>query len=692
MASLDVLDVGVLTIILVGTVAYFTKGSLWGKPIQDPYLTSSTSSTSGDRDIVSKLESSGKTAVIFYGSQTGTAEDYAHRLSKEATARFGIKTMVADIEDYDLENLDTLGSDKVAAFVMSTYGEGEPTDNAASFYDFITSDSAVFSEGGDADSSPLSDLKYVIFGLGNNTYEHYNAIGRNLEKALQKMGAQRVGPYGEGDDGDGTTEEDFLAWKEEMFSDWKEKFDLKEREALYEASVALIEDSALSTESVGVYLGEPNKGHLTGNASPPYNGTNPYVCEITSTRELFKSDSRNCIHIEFNLGTSGIKYTTGDHIAVHPQNANEEVDLFLDILGLKEKRNTVFSLKSLDPTSKVPFPSPTTYDTIVRYRLEINGGAVSRQFISSVAQFAPNPESRKEALRLGGDKNAFANEITVKGLNIARALNLISNGEKWTEIPFTFVIETVQPLQPRYYSISSSSLVDKKTVSVTAVVESEKALGGDHYLKGVTTNLFLDIKYAQEGAKNTASHALSYDLNGPRGKFESRKLPIHIRHSNFKLPSNPSKPIILLGPGTGIAPFRGFVAEKAAQAKNGKPVGKTLLFFGSRNRTEDFLYEDEWNQHAETLGENFELVTAFSREESRKVYVQHRLYEKAAEINQLLRDGASFYVCGDASRMARDVQNTLVKIISEQRGIDITKAEAVVQNMKIQNNYQEDVW
>src|SRR5258706_14580826 len=120
---------------------------------------------------------SNKRCVVFYGSQTGAAEDYASRLAKEGRSRFGLETMVADLEDYDFDNLSSLGENRIAMFVLATYSEGEPTDNAADFYDFITADEPAFS--GLVDPL-LRNLKVVAFGLGNNTYEHYNSMVRNV--------------------------------------------------------------------------------------------------------------------------------------------------------------------------------------------------------------------------------------------------------------------------------------------------------------------------------------------------------------------------------------------------------------------------------------------------------------------------------------------------------------------------------
>lgn len=593
MAQVDTLDIVVLALLLLGSVAYFTKGTYWGIP-KDPYASSyangGASKAGKSRSIIEKMDESEKNCVVFYGSQTGTAEDYASRLAKEGSSRFGLKTMTADLEDYDYENLDKFPEDKVAFFVMATYGEGEPTDNAVEFYEFITADEPSFSEA--TEEKPLDKLKYVAFGLGNNTYEHYNSMVRKLDEVLTKHGAERIGTAGEGDDGAGTMEEDFLAWKEPMWAALAEKMGLEEREAVYEPVFSVEEKDDLTHEDDTVYLGEPNKNHLENAQKGPYNAHNPYIAPINESKELFTVKDRNCLHMEIDISGSNISYTTGDHVAVWPTNAGMEVDRFCRVFGLTEKRNTVIAVKAIEVTAKVPFPTPTTYDAAVRYHMEICG-AVSRQFIATLAPFAPNDTAKTEMARLGSEPDYFKEKISSKYMNIAQACESVDSGP-WSAVPFSALIEGINKIQPRYYSISSSSVVQPKKLSITAVVESIRIPGAGHIVKGVTTNYLLALKQKQQGDPNPDPHGLTYEITGPRNKYDGIHVPVHVRHSNFKLPSDPSKPIIMVGPGTGVAPFRGFVQERAELAKKGENVGPTVLFYGCRKSTEDWLYKDEW--------------------------------------------------------------------------------------------------
>lgn len=186
-----------------------------------------------------------KRLVIFYGSQTGTAEEYAIRIAKEAKSKFGLTSLVCDPEEYDFENLDTLPEDCAAIFVMATYGEGEPTDNAVQLMQNLADDSFEFSNG----EHKLDGLKYVVFGLGNRTYEHYNVIAKQVDQHLSKMGATRIGERGEGDD-DKSMEEDYLEWKDGMWEEFARVMGVEEGQGSDTADFAVNELESHPPEKV----------------------------------------------------------------------------------------------------------------------------------------------------------------------------------------------------------------------------------------------------------------------------------------------------------------------------------------------------------------------------------------------------------------------------------------------------------
>lgn len=390
--------------------------------------------------------------------------------------------------------------------------------------------------------------------------------------------------------------------------------------------------------------------------------------------------------MEVSLAGSGLTYQTGDHLAVWPTNADREVDRLLNILGLGEKRHAVIKVSSSDPTTKITVPTPTTYDAIFRYYLEICA-PVSRQSLATMAQFAPTEAAKAELTRLGGDKDAFHEAVASRYLNIGQIMEIVSGGQQWTNVPFSFMLETFNHMVPRYYSISSSSKLYPDTPHITAVVEVRKTGNGKEVLYGVTTNYLLALKSKQHGEPHPHPHGVTYAIEGPRNKYDGIHVPAHTRHSNFKLPSDPRKPIIMVGPGTGVAPFRGFLQERVKQFEDGQEIGKMLLFFGCRKRDEDFLYREEWEEYERKLGDKFEMVKAFSREQKHKVYVQHKMKDFAKEINKMIEDGGYFYICGDAANMARAVNTVLGEIIEQERGLKPGGGDEVVKMLRASNMY-----
>lgn len=679
--ALDKLDLYVIVTLVVAVAAYFAKNQFLSKP-QDTGFLSNDGAGGSSRNILETLKKNNKNTLLLFGSQTGTAEDYANKLSRELHSRFGLNTMVADFADYDFDNFGDITDDILVFFIVATYGEGEPTDNADEFHTWLTDE-----------ADTLSTLRFTVFGLGNSTYEFYNAIGRKFDQLLEEKGGERFAEYGEGDDGTGTLDEDFLSWKDGVFDSLKNNLNYEEKELKYEPNVKLTERDDLTVDDSNVSLGEPNKKYINSQgvdlSKGPFDHTHPYLAKITKTKELFNSKDRNCVHVEFDISDSNLKYSTGDHLAVWPSNSDENIKQFLKCFGLEDKENTVIELKALDSTYSIPFPSPITYGAVIKHHLEISG-PISRQLFLSIAGFAPNEETKATLTRIGNDKQEFASTITRRKFNIADALLFASKGKAWVDVPFEFIIENVQHLTPRYYSISSSSLSEKQLINITAVVEAEVESDG-RAVTGVVTNLLKNIEIEQNNTNETP--VVHYDLNGPRNKFSKFKLPVHVRRSNFKLPKNTTTPVILIGPGTGVAPLRGFVRERVQQVKNGVNVGKTILFYGCRNEHDDFLYKQEWSEYASVLGDKFEMFNAFSRQDpSKKVYVQDKIVENYKIVNELLNNGATIYVCGDASRMARDVQAAIAKIVAKDRDISQESATELVKSWKVQNRYQEDVW
>lgn len=397
-------------------------------------------------------------------------------------------------------------------------------------------------------------------------------------------------------------------------------------------------------------------------------------------------------------------YQTGDHVAIWPINNDVEVERLAILLGLQDKLETVVCVKAIDATAskQFPFPVPTTYRSIFRHYLDICS-AVSRQTLMSLVEYAPTEGSKDALHKLATDKDEYRVRVGDVTRNLGEVLEMLAESESlevkgaFASVPFDLIVESVSRLQPRYYSISSSSKEDPKKITVTAVMlEYTPEPTSPRTVYGVNTNYLWRIHEAINSLEaNTV--VPNYDINGPRNELynaESKvaRIPVHVRRSQFKLPRNPTIPIIMVGPGTGVAPFRGFVRERALQKKEGKPVGTTVLFFGCRSQEQDFLYDEEWPELFETLGGDSRIITAFSRDSAQKVYVQHRLIENGEEMWGLLEKGAYVYVCGDAKVMARDVNQTFVRFAQQFGGLVEDKAHDYVKNLRNTGRYQEDVW
>lgn len=352
---------------------------------------------------------------------------------------------------YDFENLDAVPEDTVVVFAVATYGEGEPTDNAVQLMEFIKEDNVSFSNG-----NSLSNLNYIVFSLGNRTYEYYCQVGRDLDAALSKHGARRIGERGEADD-DKSLEEDYLEWKDGMIEALAQTMGWDEGAGADSADFEVKEDSALlALTDPKVYVGELSQRMLSGTKGI-HDAKNPYIAPIIDSKELFVGGERNCVHAEFDIEGSGIRYQTGDHVGLWPINPDDQVHQWLKLLGLEEKKDTAIHVTSLDPLlAKVPFPTPATYEAIFRHYVDISALA-SRQSLASFARFAPNEEAKELLTKLGSDKEVYHREVMDKGLRLSEALlkaagdDLSTSSPTVWSIPFDRVISAIQRLQPRFY-------------------------------------------------------------------------------------------------------------------------------------------------------------------------------------------------------------------------------------------------
>ncbi|OCL13709.1 hypothetical protein AOQ84DRAFT_394900 [Glonium stellatum] len=670
-------DVLALSLVATCSTYYLLKGIVWDKP--DPYRyqlferpqlrdDAARDLKRETRNIAKKLEEHGKNVVIFWGSQSGTAEGLANRLGRECHLRFGLEVLVADLSDYDPETIALIPKAKLAIFIMSTYGEGDPSDNTAGFWDWIHN----------AEGIPLPNLRYMAFGLGNSNYNYYNRVIDVTADALNGFGATPLMPVSKADDAQGATEEDFMAWKHRLFIVFQQDLGFDEIEIKYMPTFSVTKEESLTVAEL--YNGELSHRWADGKAASTCSPIRPL--RIQKSKELFVSSERNCLQIELDLSDhSDLHYKTGDHLAVWPMNPDEEIERLLKALGISRDNHVPITVRSLDPTVKAKIPSPTTIVTLLSHYLEICA-PVSREAILNLAQFAPSPKAKAYLLTLGGDKDLYTDLLTRNYLTMGRILLLASPDSTWSDLPLSYIIESLPQIQPRYYSISSSSVISPRRPSITAVVAKTPLVNAPtQCIFGLTTNYLLALSNSLS-TSNVHPQGLTYQLNGPSETLKGGKIFAHLRKSKFKLPALASCPLIMVGAGTGLAPFMAFLTERQKLMEIGKLVGEMLLFFGCRDPEEDFIYRTELEELERLFAGKLRIVTAFSRVPGKS---------RIGDVLRLIEEGANFYICGRAN-MAKEVERAVGNAMRVKNGWDDTQLNDWSRKIKGMRKLQEDVW
>ena len=395
---------------------------------------------------------------------------------------------------------------------------------------------------------------------------------------------------------------------------------------------------------VGSLAAAPAAATGTGNASgspapaapaSAYNKANPFPATLLARQKITGRDSEKDVrHIEIDLSGSGLQYRAGDALGVWFENDPAVVDEIL----------AAVSLKGDEPVNAGGQGKTVREALLHDWEIGLN----TPQFVQGYAEISGNPELKEAA----ADASAYAAANPIAGIV----------SQYPTALTAEQLAGLLRPLAPRLYSISSAPEEVGEEVHLTVGV----------------------LRYEHNGIPRTG--AASGFLGGRLEEEGSVRVFVE-ENPRFRLPENPETPVIMIGAGTGVAPFRAFMQQRAANGDS----GKNWLIFGNQHFTQDFLYQTEWQGWAKDgLLNKYDF--AWSRDQEEKIYVQHKIREEAAELWQWLQQGAHIYVCGDASRMAKDVEQALLDTIAEQGGLSADDADEYLDNLRQEGRYQRDVY
>ena len=632
--------------------------------------------------IIDKEQYPGGQISVYYATQTGTAESFARQLEREGPEH-GFFVHVVDLEDINVEDVvddsrkDEDSGTARAIFLTATYGEGEAPDNSTLFVEALKERAAteIFFEEKktpdlDAPESSLVGLDYCVFGLGNRQYDHFNAMGKFFDHAIERVGGNRILPLGLGDDDD-DLEGDFESWKDKkLWPLMKQKFlpdpsVLKERR-MNGAIKHELPDCQYAVEYLDTKQAKREKIPIDQVHGSSRHYFTSFDCPVTMKKELRSSkDSGSTVHVEIDISKAkGLEYHTADNLGVLPVNNTAVVESVAQSLGYD--LDAVFKVKAA-PSHEwhgAPFPMPITVRECLTRYCDLTGPP-RRSDLRMLASYAKDPVDQKALLRMSSKEGrAEYKEKILEGY-----VGLVDLFERCPsiEMPLEHFLNLCPLLQTRFFTISSSSSVYPRHVHLTvAVTEAERKDG----------TLF----------KGLCSNYLAVQNPG------SQTIRVFNRPSTFRLPKDSTRPILMIGPGTGIAPMRALLQERAYQRKKlKKVVGENILYFGCKKRSHDYLYEDELRRFRDD-GDLHKLYVAFSREQSEKVYVQHLLLKNASETWKLIdEESAYIYVCGGV-KMGHDVSEALKKIVESEGRQSTEDAKDYLSKLTSEGRYVQELW
>ena len=521
---------------------------------------------------------------------------------------------------------------------------GAPPDNATQFAKWL---------GGDLPKAAFAKVRYAVFGCGNSDWAAtYQSVPRMIDEQLAAHGARSVYARGEGDarsDLDG------------QFETW---FAAAAPAAMKELGV----DSGFSRsiDDEPLYSIEPVAPSAV-NAIVAQAGVAPMkVLANTELQNKVGPDAseRSTRHIEVQLPPNA-SYRVGDHLSVVPRNDPALVDSVARRFGFLPADQIRLQVAE-GRRAQLPVGDAVSVGRLLTEFVELQQVATRKQ-IQIMSEHTRCPMTKPKLLALAGDDAVATERYRTDVLGKRKSVFDLLEEHPGCELPFHAYLEMLSLLSGRYYSISSSPSGDPTRCSVTAAVVEAPASSGRGIYRGVCSN------YLAGRRAGDTIHAT-----------------IRETKAGFRLPDDASVPIIMIGPGTGLAPFRGFLQERAARKAKGANLGPAMLFFGCRHPNQDYLYAEELKAFA--ADGVTELHTAFSRGEGPKTYVQNLITAQQERVWSLIEKGAIIYVCGDGGKMEPDVKAALVAIYREHSDADANAGLRWIEDLGTKNRYVLDVW
>src|SRR6478672_6525548 len=570
--------------------------------------------------------------LVLYGSNLGTAEELATRVADLAEVN-GFATKLAPLDDF-VGKLPEQGG--VLIFCASY--NGAPPDNATQFVKWL---------GDDLPKDAFAKVRYAVFGCGNSDWAAtYQSVPRMIDEQLAAHGGRSV--YARGDL-DGQFEKWFAAAAPAATKEF-----------------GLASSITRSADDAPLYTIEP-VAPTAINTIVAQGGVAPMKVQVNSelqNKSGANPSDRSTRHIEVQL-PAGVSYRVGDHLSVVPRNDPALVDQVARRFGFLPADQIRLQVAE-GRRAQLPVGDAVSVGRLLTEFVELQQVATRKQ-IQIMSEHTRCPVTKPKLLAYGGDDDASAGRYRSEVLGKRKSVFDLLEEHPACELPFHAYLEMLSLLAPRYYSISSSPAGDGARCSVTVGVVEAPASSGRGVYKGVCSNYL-----AGRRAGDTV-HATVRETK-----------------AGFRLPDDPSVPIIMIGPGTGLAPFRGFLQERADRKAKGASLGAAMLFFGCRHPAQDYLYADELKAFA--ADGVTELHTAFSRADGPKTYVQHLVAAQKDQVWNLIDRGAIVYVCGDGGKMEPDVKAALVSIYREKTGADADAGLRWIDDLGTKNRYVLDVW